>query len=599
MLGAMSLPLGHVCPLPSDNTQRTAARSLYWQGWRVTDIAKHLEVKRTTLQGWKRAENWDGATPMQRMENSLEARMVQLIVKEKKTGGDYKEIEMLGRLFDRFARVNKYNESGKESDLNPNINARNEAPRKREGKRKNWFTEEQIDQLRDAFMTSLYGYQVTWYENRHQRQRMILKSRQIGATWYFAREALMDAIDTGRNQIFISASKSQAQVFRHYIIQFVEDTIGVKLTGENIVLGNGAELRFLGTNFRTAQSYHGNLYIDEYFWINQFTKLNKVARGMASHKQYKITLFSTPSAQSHEAYPYWTGAAVNKHRAKDKQVVIDLNAELLRQGILGGDGVWRHCVTIEDAEKQGCDLFDIAQLQLENNPAEFANLYMCEFIDDSQSVFKFTELQRCMIDADSEWSDFKRFTQRPFANKGVWVGHDPSYSGDSASLAVMAPPEVAGGDFRVLERHSFNGADFEAQANAIEAITEKYNVEYLAIDVSGGWGQAVYDLVKKFYPRAIALTYNLDLKVKMVLKAQSVISKGRLKFNASDVELARSFLSIRKTLTNSQRNITYETGRNADTGHGDAAWSVMHVLINEPLDAKTVSKRRKGKVSIH
>lgn len=26
-------------------------------------------------------------------------------------------------------------------------------------------------------------------------------------------------------------------------------------------------LDLLGTNNRTAQSYHGNLYVDEYFWI--------------------------------------------------------------------------------------------------------------------------------------------------------------------------------------------------------------------------------------------------------------------------------------------------------------------------------------------
>lgn len=35
-----------------------------------------------------------------------------------------------------------------------------------------------------------------------ERVRNTLKSRQIGATWYFAREALVDALETGRNQIF-------------------------------------------------------------------------------------------------------------------------------------------------------------------------------------------------------------------------------------------------------------------------------------------------------------------------------------------------------------------------------------------------------------
>lgn len=85
------------------------------------------------------------------------------------------------------------------------------------------------------------------------RTRMILKSRQIGATFYFAREALIDALLTGRNQIFLSASKAQAHQFKNYMQAFVQEALGRQLTGDPIVLANGAELHFLGTNYRTAQ----------------------------------------------------------------------------------------------------------------------------------------------------------------------------------------------------------------------------------------------------------------------------------------------------------------------------------------------------------
>src|SRR5690606_12971037 len=120
-----------------------------------------------------------------------------------------------------------------------------------------------VEKLVEAFDDALFEYQRTWANNKDQRTRIILKSRQIGATWFFAREAFIDALLTGRNQIFISASKSQAHVFKQYILQFVRDTIDVELRGDPIVLPNGATLYFLGTNYRTAQSYHGNLYIDE------------------------------------------------------------------------------------------------------------------------------------------------------------------------------------------------------------------------------------------------------------------------------------------------------------------------------------------------
>ncbi|MFP3686356.1 terminase family protein, partial [Bacillus sp. SIMBA_026] len=79
-----------------------------------------------------------------------------------------------------------------------------------------------------------------------------------------------------------------------------------------IILSNGAELHFLGTNARTAQGYHGNFYFDEFFWTFKFKELNKVASGMAMQKQYRRTYFSTPSSMAHEAYTFWTGERFNK-----------------------------------------------------------------------------------------------------------------------------------------------------------------------------------------------------------------------------------------------------------------------------------------------
>lgn len=212
-----------------------------------------------------------------------------------------------------WPRVRRYEApGGNETDLNPNIANRSSG---RRGE-KNHFTEEQIEKLKMAFLDSLFDYQNCWWLNRHHRTREILKSRQIGATWYFAREALVDAVETGSNEIFLSASKAQAQVFKQYIVQFAKEAAGVELKGDPIILWNGAHLYFLGTNARTAQGYHGNFYFDEFFWTFKFEELNKVASGMALHKRWRKTYFSTPSSMSHEAYPFWTGDAFNKRQKK-------------------------------------------------------------------------------------------------------------------------------------------------------------------------------------------------------------------------------------------------------------------------------------------
>ncbi|MFZ2307518.1 MAG: terminase ATPase subunit family protein [Rhodoferax sp.] len=571
-----------------DADKRRAARHLYWQGWRISSIAEYIAEPRSTVQGWKDAEEWDKAQPVQRVEAALETRLVQLVMKDQKTGGDFKEIDLLGRQIERLARVSKYQSTGKEADLNPAIERRNDKPKKKPSR--NHFDEEMHEKLLDVFRDSLFEYQKAWFRNGYERTRMILKSRQIGATWYFAREALADAIETGRNQIFLSASKAQAHIFKQYIIQFANEACGVELSGDPIVLSNGAHIYFLGTNALTAQGYHGNFYFDEFFWTRKFEELNKVASGMSMHKHWRKTYFSTPSSIQHQAYALWSGDRFNKRRPKNERIALDLSHDRLAGGFTGEDKIWRQIVNIIDAERGGCNLFDIDELRMEYSADEFENLLMCGFMDDTYSVFPLGELQKCMVDSWELWDDVKPFLQRPYGYRPVWVGYDPSHTGDTAGCVVLAPPTTPGGKFRVLEKHQWRGLDFEAQAEAIRKITERFNVAFIGIDTTG-LGQGVYQLVKKFFPAARAYQYSVDVKTRLVLKAKSVISKGRLEFDAGSVDLAQAFMAIKKNLTPSGRQATYDAGRNDETGHADLAWACMHAMDNEPLEGDIPANR--------
>lgn len=583
---APALDALHALTDPAQDKRRQA-RALYWMGWRVTHIAERLELPRTTVHEWKKADAWDEANGLRRVEGSLEMRLCTLISKEQKTGGDFKEIDLLGRQMERMARVGRYEKTGKEADLNPNILARNADPKK-QPERNVLGGEEGLEKLKSAFIDSLFGYQLAWWRNSQQRTRAILKSRQIGATWYFAREALIDAIETGRNQIFLSASKAQAHIFRGYILAFVKDVLGIDLKGDPIVLPNGAKLYFLGTNARTAQGYHGNLYFDEFFWTHGFKNLNTVASAMSSHKKWRKTYFSTPSSLQHEAYAFWSGERLNERRAKANRIEIDVSHDHLAGGFTGEDLIWRQIVNILDAEAGGCDLFNIDELRLEFSEEEWDNLYMCGFVDETFAVFKLADLMRCHVDSWDAWSaDFKPFALRPYGYKGVWLGYDPSHTGDAAGLVVLAPPDKPGGKFRVLHREQFKGADFEAQAEAIQKITQRYNVQHICIDTTG-LGQGVYQIVKQFFPGAKALQYSPEVKTRLVLKAQSVMRAGRLEFDAGDVDLQRSFMAIKREMTGSGRGVTYAAGRSTEAGHADLAWACMNALDNEPLEAVAV-----------
>ncbi|QUT17084.1 terminase ATPase subunit family protein [Rahnella inusitata] len=562
---------------------RRQAALLYWQGFSVRQIGEMLSQKTPTVQSWKTRDQWEAIAPISRVETSMEARLIQLVMKDVKEGKDYKEIDLLGRQIERLARVNRYNHTGSEADLNPNVANRNKGERK--APEKNVFSDEAIEKLGDIFIETSFEYQRGWHQAGLQhRIRNILKSRQIGATFYFAREALIDALTTGRNQIFLSASKAQAHVFKNYIIDFARQ-VDVDLKGDPIVLPNGARLIFLGTNVRTAQSYTGNLYLDEYFWIPKFQELRKVASGMSLHKKWRSTYFSTPSSLAHSAYPFWSGELFNKgRRNKADRIDLDLTHAHLSKGVLCEDGQWRQIVTVEDALSGGCNLFDLDQLQLEYSPAEYENLLMCEFVDDQASVFPFAELQGCMVDSLDEWEDFDPYLKRPFAYRPVWIGYDPSHTGDSAGCAVIAPPVVSGGKFRVLERHQWKGMDFAAQAKSIEELTNRYAVEYIGIDATG-IGQGVFQLVQQFFPAAREIRYSPEVKTALVLKAKDTISSGRLEYDTGHTDITASFMAIRKTMTASGNRSTYEASRSEEASHADVAWAIMHALLNEPLTA--------------
>ncbi|NHQ84875.1 terminase ATPase subunit family protein [Iodobacter sp. HSC-16F04] len=564
---------------------RIEARHLYWSGWRISRIAESLGEKPATVHSWKRRDEWDKKKLIERVEESLESRYIFLLNKDKKEGIDFKEIDLLSRQMERVARINKYNGGGNEADLNPNIASRNKAERKKATK--NDFNDEHVDLIKDAFMDSLFAYQHGWFEaGKKHSFRNVLKSRQIGATWYFAREALFDAMTTGRNQIFLSASKAQAHVFKQYIIAFAKDAADLELKGDPIVLPNGATLHFLGTNARTAQSYTGNLYVDEYFWIPRFQELQKVASGMALHSHWRQTYFSTPSSLNHDAYPFWSGDAFNKGRVKADRILLDVKPASLAKGRLCEDDQWRQVVTIENAIEGGCNLFDLDKIKKRYNPNDYQNLLMCEFIDDSASIFPLAELQKCMVDSWEKWEDFKAIAPRPFGHRPVWLGYDPALSGDSAGLIVLAPPLVPDGKFRVLEKRQWKGMDFAAQAEGIKQICSQYNVAYIGIDTTG-IGQGVYQLVKQFYPAARAINYSVEMKGRLVMKAQDVIRKGRLEFDAGWTDLAAAFMAIQKTMTASGRQVTYSASRSEELSHADLAWACMHALLNEPLEGST------------
>ena len=581
---------------------RRLAKLLYWQGWSVKRISDELGLKGSTIYSWSRRENWASENPVAAVQATLALKLQWLAAKPVLNSAERADFDVLMRQLERGGLGFDAKESGQKKAQRGAGRERGdgdaEAPKKISKPTKSQlaklddaeavalqaeFCADLAERFETALMAIAYDYQKGWWAERGRRTRNILKSRQIGATYYFAMEAVTDALKTGHNKIFLSASKAQAHIFKKYICDFWFSVTGEELKGNPIILPNRATLYFLSTSARTSQGYHGDVYFDEYMWIPHFAQFRKLAGAMATQKKYKLTFFSTPSTKSHEGYAFFSGA--DRKNADDLK--IDLDDEVLRLGALGEDKQWRQRVDIFDAEKGGCDLFDIKELQEENSDEVFRNLFLCEFIDDMNSVFSFKLLQACQIDVWDAWDDYQPDLNpdRPFGDAPVWVGFDPAYTGDHSALVVIAPPPV--GDkkapFRLLERVRYKLPAFADQAAELLKITRRYNVQYMGIDATGGFGTAVAQLVVNFYPNVQELRYTPVLKQQMILKAQDVVKRKRLLYDLGDTATTASFLAISREVSATGKSMVYKAGRTEEAGHADVAWAIMHCLVHEGM----------------
>jgi len=581
----------------SEQTKALAGQ-FYVKGWTVEEIASEMTIDARTLYNWKKAYGWDEKKAESSAEQVIAQRICVLANRENKTPGEIAEQASLcatfGNLKIQLAQAEAI-KNGRYQSLAPVAvdNGEAERPLKsagqkkapREKKAKNDISSISEEMIMSVLHSEFYAYQLKWWEAMNnpdtRRNRFILKSRQIGATYYFAFEAFADAILTGGNQIFLSASHKQVDVFKAYIIAFALKHFEVEIKGGDVMtLSNGAKLIFLSTNSRTAQSHTGNLYVDECFWIPKFEEIYKVASGMALHKKWRRTLFSTPSALSHQAYPKWSGETHNKKFAVNKRVEFDVSHKALKDGALGPDRTWRHMVTLLDAEEQGCDLFDVEEVRAEYSTEDFKNLCMCGFIDDANSVFNLSIMTTCY--AQEDYTDYNDKAPRPYGNRPVAIGYDPSRTRDNASLAILAIPLKPGDKWRVLQTLDYHGQNFQYQANRIKEICDSHNVQHIGIDITG-IGYGLFELVEQFYRRATPINYSNETKTRLVMKAIDVIENGRFEYECGNKQITQAFMMITKTTTSSGGAITYAAGRNNATGHADVAWSIMHALAYEPI----------------
>jgi uncharacterized protein YjcR len=397
--------------------------------------------------------------------------------------------------------------------------------------------------------------------NDKSKTRMVLKCRSIGVSYVFSYEALQDAIENQRDQIFLSASQKQAFECRKYILEFARSVYGLELnTGETTTIRNSEKgdchIYYLGNSAQGVHGYHGNLYIDEFLKNSKFKEIQEQAMPMAMADRFRITYFSAPSHDRHPGWKMWTSEK---------------------------DSISRHRITLKDALDQGFDQTTFEDCErLEPDKKKFNNAFMCEPYNDEDSVFKFDLLLECYED-ETHWGQISEDSQ-------ILIGYDPGKLIDSGVIAVV---EYIGGIFRVHETIVMRESSYQDQVNEIEKLFIQYDVDHIGMDINGV-GEAVAEGIEDFFPSLTAIhTSRSSVRSRLIIKADQLMRERRLKFkDDKEHKYLDNFLMIKRSLNSDNSfNFKIPRGRKSadednDKDHADIACAIMNALIFEGLEGE-------------
>ena len=283
-----------------------------------------------------------------------------------------------------------------------------------------------------------------------------------------------------------------------------------------------------------------------------------------------------------------TGETWKGGNKKRRAAVFPTFDEMRDGGRLCPDKQWRYVITLEDAIAGGFNLANIDDLRDRYSETAFAMLFMCQFVDDKNSVFRFSDVVRCGVET-SKWKDYQPGNAHPY-NGEVWGGFDPARTGDNATFVIVAIPSTLAEMFRVLEKYHWRGLSFQYMADQIEKLFRLFNMTFIGVDVTG-IGYGVFELIQNFARRqAVAIRYNVETKTQLVLKMIDVIENQRIEWDAQEKDIAASFMSVKKATTQSGDNLTFIADRSAEHGHADVFFAIAHALFNEPLNWKNKRK---------
>jgi phage FluMu gp28-like protein len=374
---------------------------------------------------------------------------------------------------------------------------------------------------------------------------LILKGRQMGLTDASAAGCILGAFRDRRPQIVLSAAQDNANALLDAVRAHCTFLAKIGLpaaadfaidNAEEIAWRSGGSVIALAANPRTARSYHGDVWFDEFAYHQDPEAMWAAASPMATRGDWRIRVISTPNGATGLFYE-WCSA--------------------LPAG-------WRqHIVSLADAERDGLKVDRARLLTLVGgDPRVFAEAYECSFLDADLQYFP-----SVLADRARDWTG----ALPSMAGAEFFAGLDVGRHHDLTVLTVIAVlREVAW----VIGVFTAKRTAFKAQRRMVARARQVFGWSKLLIDKGGLGEQLAEEMVDDWgEEEVVPVAFTDQSKADLATGMFRWLRDGRIKFSrdAHGQQLHADTCAVRRKVTPSG-NVIFVSPR-TKAGHGDHFWS--------------------------
>jgi len=412
---------------------------------------------------------------------------------------------------------------------------------------------------------TFYPYQLQWMLEP-SRFAVCVKSRQIGFSHATAGAAVLGALCYGRPQIVLSASQALSDEVleksrRHAMLLARLGYPGaMDFTVNNateLAWQNGGRIVALPASQRTARSYTGDVWLDEFAYHLDPQGIRDAAFPIALRGDWRIRVFSTPNGAQGVFY------------------------ELVSRPPSG----WVvHSVTLDQALAEGVPVDREEAYALAGNDERLIDQwYRCRFVDGDSQYYPTVMLERAR-----EWTG-----EYPDLDQGtLHAGFDVGRTNDlSVLVVVLLVRSVA----YVLGVHEMPRMAFATQRETLVQYRRLYQWDTIHVDATGLGTQLAEELCEAWGEEVNPVVFTQKTKEVLMTGAFRWLSKNALRLprDKSGAALIDEAKHIRRVVTSSG-NVTY-SAQSINGSHADR-WTAlclalmgadeprpMRGLINKPL----------------